>query len=115
MLEVWSSLTYPGDMLNLSLFIGRSLYLVRPCPQFHLNSAASVEQHQASHLFLGLHLLLPGWVNSVDHPLDGEVGDRTKYSKTEQQADNFIPTNRAGDIFCWNLSQHHHQMTESTT
>lgn len=67
------------------------------------------EQHQLPHLFLGLHLLFPGWVNGIDHPLDGEVGDRTKDGETEQQADDFIPPNRAGDVFYWNLSQHHHQ------
>lgn len=67
-----------------------------------------------SHLFLSLHLLIPGGVHGVHHPLDGEIGDSSKYGETEEQANDLIPAQRTGDVFSRNLPQHHHQTTGST-
>lgn len=70
--------------------------------------------HRSSHLFLSLHLLLPGRVDGVHHPLDGEVGDGTEYGETEEQADDLVPAQRTGDVLGRDLPQHHHKTTERT-
>lgn len=64
-----------------------------------------------NYLFLGLEFLFPCGINGVHHPLYREVRDGAKYCKAEEEADNLIATQRAGDIVCWNLLQHHHHIS----
>lgn len=60
-----------------------------------------------SYLFLSLHLLLPGGVDGVHHPLDGEVGDGAEYGEAEKEADDLVPAQRTGDVLGRDLPQHH--------
>lgn len=65
------------------------------------------------HLFLSLHLLLPGRVDGVHHPLDGEVGDGSEYGESEEEADDLVPAQRTGDVLSGDLPQHHRQAQSS--
>lgn len=78
--------------------------------------AVRMNDHQVlrSHLFLSFHLLLPGGVDGIHHPLDGEVGDRSKYGETKEKPDDLIPAQRTGDVLGRNLPQHHHEMSGSS-
>lgn len=43
-----------------------------------------------SYLLLSFHLLLPGGVNGIHHPFDGEVGDSPKDGEAEDQPHHLI-------------------------
>lgn len=66
------------------------------------------------HLLLSLHLLLPGRVDGIHHPLDGEVGDSAEDGEAEEQADDLVPAQRAGDVVSWNLPQYHRGQRRET-
>ena len=40
--------------------------------------------HWHSYLFLRFNFLFPGWIDSIHHPFDGEVGDCTKDCQAEK-------------------------------
>ncbi|TNN53446.1 hypothetical protein EYF80_036356 [Liparis tanakae] len=73
---------------------------------------AACEQHFKSskprpHLLLSLHLLLPGGVDGVHHPLDGEVGDGPEQREPEQEAERLVAAQGARDALHGHLPQHH--------